>query len=133
LAADKSDPLMKKLLNLFLLLAFLIGYLEWGTGTSAFIVQAEADIFMKAKANPIELLHPFVLIPLMGQLIMLYTLFQNIPTRALSLTGLACLSTVMLFLLFIGIITGNVRIIASTTPFLVIGILILMSNRRRIA
>ncbi|MBL0355418.1 MAG: hypothetical protein IPP72_00340 [Chitinophagaceae bacterium] len=122
---------MKRLLNILLLFTFLLGYLEWGKGNHLFIFQAEAEIFQKAATGIQSILHPFILIPFLGQLIIIYTIFQKQPGRLLTLVGLACLSLIMLFLLFIGIVSFNSKIVASTIPFLIVGILVLRCHWKK--
>lgn len=122
---------MKKLLNILLLFTFLAGYLEWGKNNHVFIFQAEAELFQKAGSNIQSVLHPFILIPFLGQLIIIYTIFQKQPGRLLTLVGLACLSLIMLFLFFIGIISFNVKILGSVIPFLVTGALVLRCHWKK--
>ncbi len=114
---------MKKFINILLILAFQFGYLEWGKGSNMFIFQAEKEIFSKAGNNPATLLHPFILLPLAGIVILIYTLFQPAPRRLMSTIGLGCLSLLMLLLLFIGVISVNGKILLSTVPFLVVAFL----------
>lgn len=121
---------MKKLINILLLLTFQLGYLQWGNSNSSFIFMSEVALISKAGSAPESFLHPIVLIPLCGQLILLYTIFQKQPGRALTLTGLACLSVLMLFLLFIGIMAFNIKIISSTLPFIITGILALLYHKK---
>jgi hypothetical protein len=121
---------MKKLINIFLLLTFQIGYLHWGKDNSSFIFTSEAALLSKINTTPQALLHPFILIPLCGQLILLYTLFQKEPGRILTYTGLSCLSILMLFLFFIGIITPSIKIAGSAIPFIITGILAIHYNRK---
>lgn len=121
---------MKKLINILLLFTFQLGYLQWGNSNSSFIFMSEAALLSKAGSAPESFLHPIVLILLCGQLILLYTVFQKQPGRALSLTGLACLSVLMLFLLFIGIISFNIKIIGSTLPFIITGVLALRYHKK---
>lgn len=122
---------MKKLLNLGLLLTSLFGYLEWGTDQQAFLFQVEMELLLKIGNDIKAFLHPFILIPLAGQLMILYSLFQRTPGRKLSLIGLACLSTIMLLLFFIGLITLNIKILLSALPFIITGIFVLRYNWKR--
>ncbi len=124
---------MKKLLNLCLLLSFQFGYLEWGKGYHTFIFQAEAEILSKAMSNAASAVHPLIVIPLAGLLILLYTIFQKTPSRFLRLSGLACLSVLMLLLLFIGVTAGKWKIFASTIPFFVAAYFVLRANWKRTA
>lgn len=121
---------MKKILNICLLLSSLVGYLAWGTGQHGFLFQLEYELINKARHNPGSLLHPFVLLPLFGQLLILYTLFQKTPGRIPTLIGLACLSLIMLMILLVGILSLNIKIVASALPFIISAIFVLRLNRR---
>lgn len=118
---------MNKLLNIGLLLSSLIGYLEWGTDQRAFLFQIECTVFLSPSADRIG--HPAVLLPLIGQALLLITLFQQRPSRMLSLAGLACLSLIVLFVFVIGLMSGKLLIAASTLPFIVCGIFVLRAQR----
>ena len=122
---------MKKALNFSLLAVFQLGYLEWGHGNKLFIFQGEAEVLRKALVTPMEVLHPFILIPFFGQLLLLCTLFQKEPRRWMTLTGVACLSTLMLLLLVIGVIIPNVKILAAAIPFLVVASVVVRQNWKR--
>ena len=113
---------MKRIINVCLILTSLAGYLEWGTDKSAFLFQTEAEVFRKFFVNPLDVIHPFVLLPLFGQMLLVFTLFQKVPGRTLSLTGLVSLSILMLLLFFIGIISFNWKILISSLPFILTGI-----------
>lgn len=116
---------MKRCINIILFLSFLIGYLEWGKSQHSFIFQAEAEVFSKSGTDFISILHPLTIIPFLGQVFILITIFQKKVSRKLSLAGLACLSTLMLLLFFIGILDHNVRILLSTIPFIITGLFLL--------
>ena len=122
---------MKKLLNFCLLLTFLIGYLEWGKNSHLFIFQAEAELFSKAIDKPLEVLHPFILIPFVGQLLLLFTLFQKEPGKLLTFISLGCLSLLILLLFFIGLMGMNIKMIICSLPFIITGILIIRQYRKK--
>jgi hypothetical protein len=121
--------LMKRLINICLFLTFLLGYLEWGKSHTLFIFQAEFEIFLKGKHDFKSILHPFILIPFFGQAIILYCIFQKNAGRVLNLAGLACLSMFMLLLFTIGLLTLNIKIIISTVPFIIAGILLIKFSK----
>ena len=121
---------MKKLLNLLLLVTFPFGYLEWGKDNHQYIFQAAIEIFTKAGDNIGNVFHPFILIPFAGIILIIYTLFQPVPNRKLTYTGLACLSLLMLLLFLIGIIGPNFKILLSTIPFLTVGVFIILNSRK---
>lgn len=120
----------KKIINLALLLSFLLGYLEWGNNYHIFIFQAEGELFSKLISNPLSVLHPFTLIPFAGQLILVFTLFQKEPGKWLTFTGLACLSLLMVFLFFIGVIGMRLKILVAVIPFITLGICAVMYYRK---
>ncbi|MBL0183327.1 MAG: hypothetical protein IPP96_13925 [Chitinophagaceae bacterium] len=122
---------MKRILNFCLLLTSLVGYLEWSGNQHGFLFQLEYELITKASHDPGSILHPFVLVPLSGQLTILYTLVQKTPGRLLTLVGLACLSMLMLMILLVGILTLNSKIVASVMPFIITGIFVLRYNRKR--
>lgn len=122
------SELIKKILNAVLLLSSFFGYLEWGNNQHSFIFQIEAELFLKARDHAEGFTHPLILIPLLGQLIILYTLFQKRPSRILSLIGLTCLCIFLLFLFFIGLMTTNLKIIFSTLLFIITSIFVIKYN-----
>lgn len=120
----------KRIINLALFLSFLPGYLEWGNNYHLFIFQAEGEIFSKLTSNPLSVLHPFTLIPFAGQIILVFTLFQKEPGKRLTFTGLACLSLLMVFLFFIGLLGMRLKIVASVIPFITLGIVAVVYYRK---
>ncbi|MBS1508003.1 MAG: hypothetical protein JSS79_15285 [Bacteroidetes bacterium] len=123
---------MKKLLNAGLLITSLFGYLAWGKEQHAFLFQAEAEVLAKAVVDPMAVMHPFVVLPLLGQLILVVTLFQKEPSRWLSFLGMGCIGVIMAMLLLIGVMGMKVGIALSTVPFLVVGFFVVKANRRRV-
>ena len=121
----------KKLLNLSLILTSLIGYLEWGEGQSVLLFQAEAEMFSKALVDPGAVIHPLTLLPVLGQLALALTLFQKTPGKALTYFGIAGIGILFALMFFIGVISLNVRILASTLPFLVLAVMAIRQHRRR--
>jgi hypothetical protein len=100
----------------------------WNGGQHGFLFQLEYELIARIKYNPETILHPFVLMPLCGQLIILYSLFQKIPGRVLTIVGLACLSLIMLMLLLIGTLALNSKIIISSLPFIITGVFVLQKR-----
>lgn len=107
-----------KTLNLLLILTSLIGYLEWGGGTHTFLFQAEYEILAKLFNDPESVFHPFVLLPLFGQLLLLITLFQKQPGRLLSFLGIGTIGLLLVFMFVIGLLGMNFKILGSTLPFM---------------
>jgi len=121
----------KKLLNLLLILTSLAGYLEWGRDQSMFLFQMEAELFAKALREPGSVIHPFTVLPVLGQLALLWTVFQRTPSRLLTYAGMAGLGLLLGLMFVIGLMTGNMKILASTAPFLVVAVITVRAHRAR--
>lgn len=119
-----------KILNLFLIVTSLLGYLEWGKNTYTFLFQAEFEILIKIFKDTKSVLHPFTILPLIGQLILIITLFQKTPSKILTYIGIVSLSVLLLFMFLIGLMSMNYKIIFSTIPFIVTSILATIHSRK---
>ncbi|MBS3913396.1 MAG: hypothetical protein KG003_02765 [Bacteroidetes bacterium] len=113
----------KRILNVILIITSLFGYLEWGHDSHTFLFEVEGDIFKKLFSKPASVLHPFVVLPLLGQILLLISLFQKQPGKWITFIGIAAIGMLMLMIFFIGISTMNIKMIASATPFTVCSIL----------
>ncbi|MFN0204556.1 MAG: hypothetical protein ACKVTZ_23775 [Bacteroidia bacterium] len=109
-----------KVFNFLLILSSLLGFLEWGGGNQVFLFQAEAEILQKLFTAPMSVLHPFTVLPLIGQILLLITLFQKQPSKRLTFISIGALSLLLGFMFIIGIISLNIKVLASTLPFLVL-------------
>lgn len=121
----------KKALNLALILTSLLGYLEWGQGNNIFLLQAEIEVVSKLFHDFLAAFHPFTVLPLLGQLLLLYTLFQKQPGKALTYAGMGCTGLLLVFMFFIGLIGLKARILLSTLPFLLVAGLTIRENRKK--
>nr|WP_255777939.1 hypothetical protein [Mariniradius sediminis] len=92
--------------------------MEWGQGQHSFLFQAEAELFSKLVSNPADVIHPLTVLPLMGQILLLVTLFQKKPSKILTYLGIAGLGLLFGMMVLAGIFGGNIKIILSTLPFL---------------
>lgn len=112
-----------KILNLALVFTSLIGYLEWGTNSKMFLFQGEMEILSKLFSDPDSVIHPFTLLPLFGQILLLVTLAQKEPNKILTYIGLGCIGLLLAFMFVIGLISFNYKILLSTIPFLITAVL----------
>jgi type IV secretory pathway VirB6-like protein len=119
-----------KLIISGLVLSSFIGYLEWGKDSKSFLIQAELEVLSKIFTDPASVVHPFTLVPLMGQILLLITLFQKKPSRLLAFIGIGSIGILLLFMFFIGILSFNLKILASTIPFIVLCFAFIKINRR---
>lgn len=118
-----------KILNLSLILTSLFGYLEWGGNNNMFLIQGEIEIISKLLVDPTAVLHPFALLPLAGQVLLMVTLFQRSPSRILTFLGLSGLGVLLTFMFVIGMISLNMKVAFSTLPFLITGVITVKHHR----
>ena len=109
-----------KAYNFLLIVTSLIGYLEWSGNNHAFLFQAEVEIISKLFTGPTAVLHPFTVLPMIGQFILLVTLFQNKPNKIWTFISVGCLGLLLGFMFVIGLISLNYKIVFSTIPFIVV-------------
>jgi hypothetical protein len=120
-----------KLLNALAVLASMFGYLEWGGGNSTFLFQGEWEVLRRLTTDPLSAAHPFTLVPLLGQVLLIVTLFQKEPSKWLTYAGLACIGLLLLLITFIGIIRVNYKILISMIPFIVTAVLAIIETRKK--
>ncbi|WP_291274400.1 hypothetical protein [Flavobacterium sp.] len=120
-----------KILNLLLIITSLLGYLEWSGNNHSFLFQAETEILSKLFNSPNSILHPFTIVPLLGQLILVITLFQKTPNKILTYIGIGSLGILLLFMFIIGLLHLNYKIILSTIPFILLSIITIRHFQKR--
>jgi hypothetical protein len=125
------SPAKDKLINILLICTSLLGYLEWGGNNSMFLYQAIGDIFKKVFIAPTSVLHPFIVLPLIGLMILLYTLLQKKPGRLWTFIGIACIGLLLIFMFVAGVLSLNYKIIFSTMPFLAMATYAIFRNRKK--
>jgi cobalamin biosynthesis protein CobD/CbiB len=121
----------KKILNLILLLTSFFGYLEWGESRSMFLFQGELDVLSKLFNDPLSVLHPLILMPIAGQILLFVTLFRKEPGKILTFTGMAGIGVLILVILIVGVLNLEIKTIVSTLPFFITSIFIILSYRKR--
>lgn len=119
-----------KILNLLLIITSLLGYLEWNGGNHLFLLEAEAEIFSKLFSNPLSVIHPFTILPIISQAILFYTLFQRKPSFILAYCSIIGLGLLLAFMFVIGIMSFNYKIFLSTIPFLLVATLTIIHLRK---
>lgn len=120
-----------KMLNLCLILTSLLGYLEWGTDNSAFLGQTELEIIAKLFTDTSSVIHPFILLPLAGQLMLFITLFQKQPSKILTYIALAGIGLLLAFIFLIGLMSMNFKVALSAVPFLATGVYAIFYYKKR--
>lgn len=125
-------PMKQRLLNLSAILTSLIVYLEWGGGNSTFLFQAEWDVIQKMLTDPRSVAHPFTVLPLFAQIVLIITLFQKQPSRLLTNIGIVGIGLLVEFIFFIGLIGSNPKVALSTVPFSVAAVLVFRNLRTKV-
>ncbi|MEZ5041890.1 MAG: hypothetical protein R2828_18485 [Saprospiraceae bacterium] len=119
-----------KILNSLLIITSLLGYLEWSGNNHSFLFQAEAQIFSKLFTDPTSVLHPFTILPMLGQVILVVTLFQKTPSKTLTYIGIGSLGILLGLMFVIGLMSLNYKVLISTIPFIVVSIIAIRHQRK---
>lgn len=123
---------MKKLINLGLFLSFFLCYLEWGGGQSIFIAQTVYELIFVQGLSLNTVFHPVILSAIVGLLILLYAAIVRKPNRWVNILGVVLLSAVVFIFFLAGALSGNLRMIGSNLPFLVLaGVFFVRGYRER--
>jgi hypothetical protein len=118
-----------KVLNFLLIFSSLFGYLEWSGNKHLFLFEAEAEIFSKLFTDPVSVLHPFTVLPIVGQILLVITLFQKTPNKTLTYISVAGLGLLLGFIFIVGLMSINFKIIISTIPFIVLAIFVIRHHK----
>lgn len=111
--------------NLSVLLSSLFGYLQWGDTQNAFLIELELEIFKKALTNPEALLNPIILVPLIGQVLLILAVLYKRSHKYLTYIGILALGILFCLIFYAGILSKRYWIPASTLPFFISSILTL--------
>lgn len=116
--------------NIIVLLLFLtsfIGYLEWGE-RKEFIFQMEFEILQKLVVNPSSIIHPLVVLPLIGQIILLLALFKTNTHKYLVLTGIFGIFLLFAMIFIVGVLSMKFKIMFSVVPFFILALIWLKTH-----
>ena len=82
--------------------------------------------------DPVAAAHPFTLLPLFGQVLLLVTLLSGSRTGGLRTSGSRAFSLLLVFMFLIGLLSLNLpKILLSTIPFIVTAVLAIIEARGR--
>ena len=118
-----------KLLNFLLIVTSLFGYLEWGSDNHSFLFQAEPEVLSKIFSDPASVLHPFTVLPIIGQILLLITLFQKQPDKVMTYIGITGLGILLSFIFIVGVLSLNSKIMLTALPFLILAIITIRHHR----
>lgn len=117
----------KIILGLFL--SSFIGYLEWGK-QSAFLGKVEYDLLFQSPKSADTFLHPFVLFPLVGQLLLLFSFFSSKPKLWLIIAAATGIALLFLLVFLVGLLSLNFKILLSVIPFLGFYIYLIVKRKK---
>lgn len=103
------------------LLSSFFGYLEWGKEQSSFLFQVERDLLFGALGNTNSFSHPMILLPILGQLLLLISLFPIQKRKWFFVCGFVGIGLLMFMILLSGALSLNVKIVSSVLPFWAFG------------
>lgn len=109
----------QKYFNLAVAITSLLGYLEWSGDSKMFLFQMELEVITKLITDPTSVIHPFIIIPMLGQLLLIFTFFQKTPNKILTYLSIGGLGFLLGFMFLIGILGMNIKILLSTLPFII--------------
>jgi uncharacterized membrane protein len=111
---------MKKLTAIGLLVSFLGCILEWPPNNSYFVFQLEYQLFFVKKDVLKSVVHPVILAGIFGHISLLYLAFSKKPKQWIAFTGPVLLGVLVVLFLLSGVLSKNIKMIASTLPFMLI-------------
>ena len=109
---------MRRFVNLLMLIAFQIGYMEWPPHNSMFVFQAQYEIFSKTDRLLTNLFHPIILLGLVVQIILIIGAFLPNLNKKINAIGILLLSLLVLLFLLISILSLNLKMFLATLPYL---------------
>ena len=126
-----NRAMKSKMLNLGIMITSLLGYHEWGADNKYFIFQMEWEVITKMVNDISAGFHPLILLPMLGQILLLITLFQKEPGRLLTYLGTGMLCLILAFIFLIGLLNLDIKVIASFIPFILMVALMIRHQRTR--
>jgi predicted membrane protein len=90
----------------------------------------EYEILAKLFCDPLSVLHPFTIIPLIGQVLLLISLLQKQPNNLVMKIGIGSLLFLIGFIFIVGLLSLQLTIIISTIPFISLAILSFLEIKR---
>jgi hypothetical protein len=119
-----------KLLTFLILLSSLLVYLEWSKTERMFLFEIEATILWKFFTDFSSVLHPFIILPFVGQMLLIFSLFQKRLSKWVIYLGISMLSVLIVFIFLIGLLSLHVEITLFAMPFIVLSVLQVRNLRK---
>ncbi len=95
-----------------------------------FLFQMEADLLFTEKRNLHNFIHPLVLLPFIGQLLLLIPVFKkSFPVKYILIADIL-LGLLVFMNLLAGVLSANILMIGSVLPFITFSVLLIRVYRR---
>jgi hypothetical protein len=120
---------MQRIINVGLLISSLFCYLQWAD-QSAFLFQAEYEVFFGANSSVQSFSHPLILLPIAGQLLLLFGVIKEQRNFRLTFIGMGMIGVLVLMVCFVGVISGSAKIFLSTLPFILISVFTIVRHKK---
>lgn len=117
-----------RLFALLCLVSTFILYFEWGE-QQQFLIQMEGEVILKSFQNPKNLLHPLILLPLIGQLLFLFIAIYPNARRILPIIAVSFFGLLVFIVLLAGVSGQNFKIIGFALPYVLISSLWLFRRK----
>jgi hypothetical protein len=113
---QQSYAAMQRLAIFCLFASFLFCYLEW-PNHSAFVCKIAYLILFEQSDKVSSFAHPLVLLPFLGQLLVMINLFLPKPKKWMVITGMAMMGLLVFMLVLAGVFGGSWKMVLATVPF----------------
>jgi len=124
------DKMNYRIYNFLLLVTSLTAYLQWGDDHHAFLFQMELEIFKEILSNPMVFFNPVVMIPILGQVLIIIAIILKKSNRYLTYTGIVVIGLLFTLIFYAGILSNYYWIPVSTLPFFTISFLTILHYRK---
>ena len=121
----------RKTVLLFLFFSTFIGYMEWGGGNNTFIFSSEMQIISKFFINPQAVLHPLIIFPFVGQLLLMVALIIRSPGKWLIHSAILLSGILFIPILLSGLLSFNLKVVLSTLPFFIFSVIHFRVSRKK--
>jgi hypothetical protein len=119
----------KRSLYILLLVFFSLAYMEWGGGNHSFVFQVQLKVFTEPAHLIANLTHPVILVGFAGQLVLLLAFFHRGLRSGWIATAIVLLGVPIALILLSGAVVWNIKVVASTLPFLGLATWLLLDMR----
>lgn len=119
-----------KILLGFAFFSSFLGFLQWGLNEKEIVFQTEFNLLSKLPNDWTAFKHPFVLLPFIGQILLVIGLIQKRPRQWLIYTALIMIGVLYLMIFLVGCLGAGYLTALSALPFLTSAFLIIRYFRK---